>query len=299
MGNRFLSCGSSDSTARVGPITNISAPRGNHDLDLSGPDFHVGSTYFVRACLPLFSGHHASNQVEIRIVAPIAAGGIHAPLPGTPQITGFLGPSPVRPGYWLGVTGLSFGDRPGHLFMRILGRQYPVSVSASDWRPGAIAGQLDRTIFGAPDGPAFLIVERADGARSAEWSVPFVARREMLVVSGGEVHVDSCSDEGGTNWCESAAFPDAPSFAAYHGSIHTFGESGTDTFSISLLNGWRFHDLEFSYGEADMPQPTWSNRGTPTYPHIQFNWHNPSGWNVQHHYGYRLYIIGPAGVPHR
>jgi hypothetical protein len=298
---RALTCSGGDSTGLVVPITFISTRLGHHDLDLSGPDFHVGSSYFVRACLPLASGrHHDTNQVEISVVVPIAVGGIIARLPGSPQITGVLGPRPIRPGFWIGVTGRSFGDRPGRLFLRIGGMEYSVRVSASDWHSGAIVGQLDRSISGVPDGPALLIVERADSERSFGSSVSFVATREVRLVPGGEVHVDSCSDEGGSNWCNSVAYSGAPSLAAYHGSIHTFGESGTDQFSIALANGWRFHDLEFSHGEAGMPEPTWALRGGgPTSPHIQFNWRNPSGWGVSHHYGYRLFVVGPVGVPHR
>jgi len=84
------------------------------------------------------------------------------------------------------------------------------------------------------------------------------------------------------------------------GRHHDTGEGGTDQYSIALANGWRFHDLQYSHGEAGMPVPTWSLRGGgPTHPHIQVQWRNPGGVNVHHHYGYRLYIVGPAGVPHR
>jgi len=239
-----------------------------------------------------------SNQLRgLTVRVPVVAipAPITTPAPVYPVINGA---TPVRPGYMIGVFGRDFGERPGRVTLQIGAATYFLTDLDSHSR--GIAGRLDRTIAGAPDGPASLIVERADGMRSNSWSVNFVATREVrLVPGGGGITMTQCSDEASDNDCGSTAYAGAPSFGGYHGSFHTFGESGTDEFSVTLANGWRFHDLEFSHGEIDMPVPTWNYRGGPTNPHIQVNWRNPEGWNVHHHYGFNLYIVGPVGVPHR
>jgi hypothetical protein len=207
--------------------------------------------------------------------------------------------TPVRPGYMIGVFGGYFGERPGRVILQIGAATY--FLTDLDWHSGSIAGRVPGSISGVADGPASLIVERADGMRSNSWSVNFVARREVRLIPGGEFRVDSCSDEGDSNWC-SIGYPGGPSFGGYHSSIFVIaaaGESGTDQFSIALANGWRFHELEYSHGNRDTP-PTWNIRaGGPTSPHIQVHWRNPGGWDVSIMYGFRLYIVGPVGVPHR
>jgi hypothetical protein len=301
VGRRALTCGS-DADLLAGASTTFSALRGEYSLDLSGPDVPAGTDLFVRACLPLGGGgHHETNQVLVRVVTLSAVSGpIVAPLPGTPQITGFFGPTPVRPGYWMGVSGRSFGDRPGRLLLQLGPSTYSLAVSAANWRPNAIAGRLGGEISGVRDGSAALVVERADGARSSGWHVAFVATREVRVVPGGEMRIDSCSDAADFNTCDAAVYSGAPSLEGFHGSYVTTGEGGTDQYFIALANGWRLHDLELAFGEIDLPTPTWNLRGGgPTSPHIQIHWENPRGVNVNHHYGFRVYVEGPIGVPYR
>jgi len=269
---------------------------GSRDLDTSGPDFHEGASYFVRGCLRLdATRHHETNQVEIRLVTIVGTRPTMV-LPRTPLIASA---TPVRPGYMIGVFGQDFGDRPGRLFLDT--GTVTLSLGELDWHSRGIAGRVPRVV-GIRDGTAFLIVERADGSRSPRWSVRFVATREVRVVPGGEVRVDSCSDEAGSNSCGSPAYPHAPSFSGHHGSLFVVaasGERGTDQFSIALANGWRFHGLEYSVGNRDAP-PVWNLRTSdPTNPHIQVHWRNPGGFDVRVIYGFDLYIVGPAGVPHR
>lgn len=299
VGTRALTCGD-DSTALVdGAQSSFTGRRGHHDLDLSGPLFAVGAHYFVRACMPLERGrHHATNQIEVRVTVPVAVGGIHAPLPGSPQITGTLAATPVRPGYWIGVTGRDFGERPGRLLLD--NGTVVRELSDLDWHGRAIAGRVPG-IEGVPDGPAFLIVERADHTRSSRWSVNFVATREVRMVSGGDVHIDSCSDEADSNGCGSGAYTGAPSFGGGHHSIVVIaagGESGTDQYSIVLADGWRFHGLEYSHGNRSTPPRTTVGGGS-AHPQFQVHWRNPEGFNVSVIYGFHLYVVGPVGTPYR
>jgi hypothetical protein len=207
--------------------------------------------------------------------------------------------TPVRPGYMIGVFGGYFGERPGRVILQIGAATY--FLTDLDWHSGSIAGRVPGSISGVADGPASLIVERADGMRSNSWSVNFVARREVRLIPGGEFRVDSCSDEGDSNWC-SIGYPGGPSFGGYHSSIFVIaaaGESGTDQFSIALANGWRFHELEWSHG-LDEDRPSWTIRGRETdHPSFHVGWSNPPGIDVRFYYGFRLYIVGPVGVPHR
>jgi len=278
---------------------------GSVELDTSGPDFHEGAYYYVRGCLALDRGrHHGTNQVEIRMIAPPRSGDfIPAPLPGTPLITGFFGREPVGPGHWMGVTGRAFGERPGRLLLRIGGAEYRLNVSDGDWHSRFIVGQLDRSISGVRDDDrASVIVEHAGGARGiSSRIILFRATREVRFVPGGEVY-HLCSQEADENDCGSATWSGAPSF---YGSHHSYavsaagGERGTDQFSIALANGWRFHELEWSHG-LDEDRPSWTIRGRETdHPSFHVGWSNPPGIDVRFYYGFRLYIVGPVGVPHR
>lgn len=289
-------------TRELATLRASSEMRGSRDLDISRPEFLVGVSYYVRMCLSLGSGrHHMTNQVEIRMVAPPGdVDVIPAPPLGTPWIEGVFGRPPVRPGHWIGVTGRAFGERPGQLLLQIGAVEH--RLGSLEWHSRAIVGQLDRSISGVPDGGAFLIVVNADGRRSNSLLVNFMATREPRLVPGGEVRAAFCSQEADENDCWSSLFPYAPSFAGQHYSYVMFdaaGESGTDEYSILLANGWRFHDLEWSHGE-DADHPRWSTRGGETdHPSFHVSWHNPPGLGVHFYYGFRLYIIGPVGVPHR
>jgi hypothetical protein len=308
VGTRPITCTADDSASRV-PGTwffPISLERsGSRDLDTSGPDFHEGAYYYVRGCLALDRGrHHGTNQVEIRMIAPPRSGDfIPAPLPGTPLITGFFGREPVRPGHWIGVTGRAFGERPGRLLLRIGAAEYRLNVSDGDWHSRLIVGQLDRSISGVRDDDrASVIVEHAGGARGiSSRIILFRATREVRFVPGGEVYTDRCSQEADDNGCGPAAYPGAPSFEGKHSSLFVWdaaGETGTDQFSVTLANGWRFHELEWSHG-LDEDRPRWTIRGRETdHPSFDVVWHNAGGHGI-FYYGFRLYIVGPVGVPHR
>ncbi len=300
VGTQALTCLDDSAALVAGAGSTVSALRGSTVLSLAGAEFPVDASYYVRVCLPLGSGgYHATNQIEIRLVRlVIVARPPGVPLPGTPQITGTLAATPVRPRYVIGVTGRNFGDRPGRLLLQ--NGSVVRELSGLDWHSPAIAGRVP-FIDTPPDRPAFLIVEGPDRARRPAWAVNFVATREVRVGPCGRVAVDSCSDEGDSNWCSSPDYPGGPSFAGYHSSLFIFdaaGERGVDQFSIPLLNGWRFHHLEYSHGNRDTPPNlAFRDRDSPR-PHIRVSWRNPSG-HATINYGFRLYIIGPAGVPSR
>lgn len=281
--------------------------------DVAIKDFHVGESYYVRACLPTVTFSSRSNQVEIRVLPEIVSHPASRPFDptvatvpaGTPLITGIYGPTVVMPGFLIGVTGRDFGERPGQVHLQIGVATY--FLTGLDWHSGSIAGRVPTSITGVPRGPAWLTVERADGRRSNSRPITFKPREEVRIMQGGEVRVDSCSNEAEDNWCRSrsTAEPDAPSFEGYHGSPRTdTDESGTDLYSVDLAIGWRVLDLEFSHGERDMPVPTAhatirsGDESTRTHLSIGVDWRNPRGL-VHHHYGFRIYIVGPEGMPYR
>lgn len=299
MGNRSFTCADDSAAAIPGAPSGVTGRSGQFDLILA--DYPSDASYYIRLCLPRSpSGYHMTNQVEIRLVTPVIEGRpVTALPPGSPQITGALAASPVRSRYTIGVTGQNFGERPGRLILQ-LGTSLR-ELTGLDWLPRAIAGRVP-LIDSVPDGPAALIVERADGARSPPWSVNFVATREVRVVPGGQIVQDSCSNEADYNWCANGyAEPSSPSFNGYHSSIFVFdaaGETGFDQFSIPLLNGWRFHHLEYSHGNRAAPPSVSIIDRDSARPRIRVNWRNPSG-HATINYGFRVYIIGPGGVPHR
>jgi len=299
MGTRSFTCTDDSAAAIPGAPPGVSGHSGQFDLVLA--DYPADARYYIRLCLPSSpSGYHMTNQVEVRLVRPVIEGRpVTTLLPGSPQITGALAASPVRPRYTIGVTGQNFGEPRGRLLIQIGASTR--DLTGLDWHPRAIAGQVP-AFDGVPDGPAFLIVERADGARSPTWPVHFVATREVRAVPGGLFVEDSCSNEADYNWCSNGyREPSSPSFGGYHSSIFVFdaaGEVGHDQFSIPLLNGWRFHHLEYSHGNRDAP-PTVSilDRDTAR-PRIRVSWRNPSG-HATINYGFRVYVVGPGGVPYR
>jgi hypothetical protein len=143
------------------------------------PEYHVGSSYFVRMCLIIGGWRFETNQVEIRMVPAIVGAPLSRPhdatVPaGTPLITGYFGPTPARPGDLIRVTGLSFGDRPGQMLFQVGAATY--FLTDLDWHRDSIAGRVPGTISGVPDGPAFLTVERADRVRSGSRPIHFMVR---------------------------------------------------------------------------------------------------------------------------
>lgn len=312
VGSRALECTADDAAALIagaGFHLRTSAPlRSGFDLDLSGPNFPSGARYFVRMCLPLDTvsrrpggERHETNQVEINLILGTIVGArITTPLPGTPWITSTLAATPVRSRYWIGVVGRNFGERPGRLLLQ-LSPTDTRELSDLDWHSGSIAGRVP-FIDSRPDGPAFLIVEPADGGRSNRESVNYVAKREVRLLPPGAVHIDSCSQEADVNHCYSPPEPGThtPSFTGSHSSYLTSGESGVDRFSVTLANGWRFHELVWSHGldEDGPPALGWRVYDSETdHPSFSVSWNNPTGWNQRFYYGFQVFIIGPGGVP--
>jgi len=226
----------------------------------------------------------------------------------------------------------SFGASKGQLLIRLPNKS-EVKVSTSQWSATLIVATLDSTIQGQlPGSVAFRVVDAA--GVTSEWftankgspSIQFRPTIAEVVLDPSGVTVNHCSDDAGDNKCNAATSghtnvwsvladvtiphppiatldtsgtgPAGPSIDCHHASDWGLSsDDDTDTYSVSLKNGWTIEHVDVSNvvmdnGEVDVRQtiPDGATSGQLiVHYHI-----GPSGGTVV--YGAFIVVRGPKGV---
>jgi hypothetical protein len=231
--------------------------------------------------------------------------------------------SNVTPGGQVNIQGSGFGNQPGTLqiVLQSFYNQliYDVPVAASDWSDDLVTATIPSGIESVtPQLASFQIITNTSSASNAYFQA-FNPTLDLIEAPASQINCtmtkhspsDMCQDTGSTNWpAECAGLPPlgmasaAEGYSAYHGSgWQLFGasDSGTDSFSISLQNGWvNAGGATFSSGSSD--SSSYANLVAPISNQPIPSWSWQVSWNVDAcgvvGYVGAIYIMGPAGVPY-
>jgi hypothetical protein len=236
--------------------------------------------------------------------------------------------SPIRPGLGVLIRGSGFGQAEGEFYLTGLW-EHPVGDSLAAvksvkltipkapgedyWTPTWVIGLVPENITQVRDQPVKLRIKTKDNKWSNEYPVDFVARRDIKVLPKSDVQ-GNCSPEADSDHCSHGEIssnyiplcygplPD-PSMIGWYGEATFYGKhwtcvgssDGTDSFSASLKNDWRFDHAaldDLSPGAVTM---SGFQKGT-TSTNVSLGWNNA---NVSYvFYRVMVSIVGPKGVPH-
>jgi hypothetical protein len=237
-----------------------------------------------------------------------------------PRIIGGLGA--LQSGNPVIVGGERFGDEPGKVHLLATGGSLLLQIN--EWYDGGIGGNV-------PPQAANLCltgevqVERKDGKKSNTWI--FAVPQVYKSLPASEVRVVHCGNDGNENSCNNVSISgetchpqglgggvpfstsgfDGASIAGSHANcLGAIGDDeGTDTYEISLKNGWVLDSAVFSTsfdpGEASTSPSAgqvpggFQDGGTYWKPSIQWSV-TPSDWV---HYGLYVGIRGPECTSHK
>jgi hypothetical protein len=227
-----------------------------------------------------------------------------------PQIDNMLIFSKPSPGGAVLVLGKNFGSQPGKF--QIVGQFGTRDLDKLDWGADgkAISGFVPDNICGVQSHPAKLIVTTKAGAKSNEFQVNYLPKKEWKWLTPSDVQVVTCSQDGNSNTCNGCCWADA--FTGQPGGAAIFGwhsncwgcigdDSGTDKYQISLKNGWTLSQALFeeddpgSEGDVNGPSPGFPSGASSWQP--QYSWMATSGDSVM--YAVAIEIEGPCGVPYK
>jgi hypothetical protein len=260
---------------------------------------------------------------------------VRAPFSGTikprPVIQALMPFSNVTPGGIVALKG-SFGATKGQLLMRLPNGARSVVPTPSQWSATLIVGTLDSTIQGQlPGSVAFRVVDAA--GVTSEWftankgspSIQFRPTIAEVVLDPSSVTVNHCSDDAGDNKCNASTSshenvwsdladvtiphppagldtkgtaPAGPSIDCHHASDWGLSsDDDTDTYSVSLKNGWTIEHLDVSTvvmdnGEVDVVQ-TIPDGATSGQLVVHYHIGSSGGTVV---YGAFIVVRGPKGV---
>jgi hypothetical protein len=214
----------------------------------------------------------------------------------------------ITPGGAALVGGSGFGSMPGKLLLRASSGAV-FELTNLEWYATGVGGKIPSTITGLKDLNATLQIVTKNGSPSNEWPVQFVA--ELKSLSPGDIQ-GSCSDEADSDNCTPGGLHEdfipfcigpwpfkglaGASFSGYHWTC--VGSSyGTDSFSASIKNGWRFDSavLEDLSGSPSVIMSGFQKDTTSM--NVSLKWNNAGVSYVW--YRVYVYVIGPSGVPHK
>lgn len=242
---------------------------------------------------------------------------------GPPQIT--FGPSDISPNSFFYVLGTDFGDQAGTINIHFpkgpstTDLNVPIGQPSSEWwYPGLTGGTVDSAVAGVVEQTVDITITTKDGKKSNAWQATFHPRMVAEHLPQNRVKVVACSDGAHMNSCnhigdesgecvfgfatEGIPPTASDSFGGHHhGCFGISGDSGTDTFSASLNNGWTFESLGFSSttinssnGTASTPQTVPALSGASTII-IPVKWHIGATGGFVGYEG-NLTITGPKDV---
>lgn len=178
---------------------------------------------------------------------------IHVPLPISagyvpPTLTGIEGSTQLKPGATVTVDGSNFGSEQGFLCMRwsqvlvqnLFTQNGQLCLGIVSWSDTRVTARVSPDITGVADQPATLRLSQggANGVTSSPLSVGFVAARETVRLTDQPANLSiSCSQEAGSiNDCSATQ-------ATHINHWYNSGSDGTDTYALTLANGWTFDSV--------------------------------------------------------
>lgn len=172
---------------------------------------------------------------------------------GTPTISNlFL--APITPGGKLLALGSNFGNagpqNQFHLFLKT--DQKDVLLAIDEWKNTYVAGTIPASLTQVLDQPAELYVKAGNGKLSNKYPVSFTAARELKMIPYPDVTVASCATDSNCDQCNTHLDPDDADqwcLVVIYGNTSVQGskhnnwaaigdDSGSDTYQVSLKNGW-------------------------------------------------------------
>lgn len=247
--------------------------------------------------------------------SPVALPPVFPALLPPPQIEAILPFSKPSPGGAVMVLGKNFGSQPGKL--QIIGQFGSRELVDLQWSSnGKFIGGKVPEICGVHDHPGTLMVTTQAGANSNQFPVTYLAKKEWKWLSYKDVQVTHCSNDGNENVCnnkdgggDSYYFSSAtvnPSDTAIHGyHYNCWGcigdDGGSDTYQITLLNGWKLSDILLC--EHDPGSEGDVNGPSPEFPLGATSWAPKWSWDVTPNdhvsYAAAIEIEGDCGVPYK
>jgi hypothetical protein len=235
-----------------------------------------------------------------------------------PKIESYLGLA--KPGGVALILGTSFGTTEGKAQARVKdwkGVAKVIELKVIAWKTQGIGVEWPSDLVELPFQNASVWVTRADGKSSNKYTVPFQPTLEFKMPPQADVKVISCSNDANFNGCndvggqgEACVADTAPFLTESDSSISgrhyncwgVFGDdAGTDTYQITLANGWVLEQLTFQKfvdaGEG------WVKSPVSTFSAGASQWTANVEWNVSPNddlrYEGMIFITGPKGVPHK
>jgi len=238
----------------------------------------------------------------------------------SPKIDGFE-VAVVEPGMqYLTIKGCGFGwakgaphsgahvEGPGEvrLYGNFPGGSVRLFMSPYQWWPvwydGTIDVDVPSGLGGVFDHPVQLQVIRKDGKQSNLWPLKFKAAMQMKWLKSWDFQV-SCSKAATSNTCgpgKTAQGEPAPAkTATVRHRNDDFLSLGTDTFSLSLKNGWYFEDYVFESSGTPLSgvtPPGFTPTPNTVTANLNYSW-LVFGGEVR--YDLTFVIVGPQGVEYK
>jgi hypothetical protein len=220
---------------------------------------------------------------------------------GSPVVSGVIGL--VTPNSDVLVLGHCFGTQQGTASLQ--GNFGNVNLIVIEWHDGGIGLHIPSNLSGGPDQLGFegaqIVIATANGQHPPQAPrVDFHAAREQRILEAREVKTQ-CSFQADINNCDPT--PGRTLDAAHSNTVDITSDTGSDTVSGSLKNGWVVVDQTItmtSKGNPISPCEV-SHDAIPAPPSSSFNIHY--GFNVSPFQYCRtvvlLYAEGPVGTsPH-
>jgi len=189
------------------------------------------------------------------------------------------------------VSGSGFGTATGAVRL-IFSSGQSVQLTNLIWDYNLVNGIIPADIYGVPDQSAAVQLVTWENAESNKWPVAFTAARRVEFLPASAVQGVSCSASDNRNWCRIGPH----GFDGFH-TGWIFGSSGSDTYTVTLKNGWVLHSAtKLSVGgfNGNASGPEGFAPGSASAK-LVMDWSYGVVGNVG--YGTEIYVIGPAGVP--
>jgi hypothetical protein len=275
--------------------------------------------------VPNFCTGSATTSISVKMFA----------LKITPTLTDMMLLSKLSPGGVIVLKGLALGPKSeseSKLYIRLPGNKVRQVVSVLEWANEYIVARIPDDIAGEVRGPCAFQAATAGGKKTAWFSgklapLTCTPTEDYAVIDPAHVTVKHCSDDAGDNKCNSVTSGHWNAFTTIaksqpHLGVVTLDSEGTapagasidsrhdsdwglasdddtDTYTISLKNGWKVDHVEFesahtNNASASVKQAIAADASTGTLV-VHYHIGASGGWVV---YGAGIVIRGPKGVPY-
>jgi hypothetical protein len=214
------------------------------------------------------------------------------------------------PGGTLAIIGKNFGTNPGSVVATLTtwnGQTLQKTLKVIEWKNTIVGVEFPTDITGVKQGNGTLRLT-AGNSTSDPRSFTFFPTQDFRELPGGDVKLISCGDDSNADECNGHKDPDDSSwFTAGSGDalsgfhMNVWGaigdDTGTDSYQISLANGWEMVNFYWDV-DGDEVSATKPSGFKPTA-----NWSPSTNWVVTPNdtlfYQGVITIHGPLGVPYK